>query len=131
MCFFFILLNGTEIRFLDYNIKLKFLLILLNIESVTLKKHWKRIMFITSIKYVGVSLLLLSIHYCSIQIYAGWCVPPTIYGVVASIFAVASPPCALLLSIAAKSQELYIAAWIAMSVAIVSFIGGIWNKLGK
>ena len=44
------------------------------------------------------------------------------------IFTVSSPPCTFLLSIASRSQELYTAAWVAMSMAIISLIGGLWGE---
>jgi len=83
--------------------------------------------FGTTGKSVGVALLLLSIHYVSIHIYSYWCVPLSVYGLIESIFTVASPPCTLLLSISSKSQELYTASWVAMGVAAVSLIGRLWG----
>tara|TARA_B110001469_G_C9315366_1_gene169826 strand:- start:277 stop:471 length:195 start_codon:yes stop_codon:yes gene_type:complete len=47
-------------------------------------------------------------------------------GAVTSIFTVSSPPCTFLLSIASRSQELYTASWVAMSMAIISLIGGLF-----
>tara|TARA_B100000795_G_C22457439_1_gene307978 strand:+ start:83 stop:388 length:306 start_codon:yes stop_codon:yes gene_type:complete len=77
-------------------------------------------------KSVGIAVLLLSVHFITIQIYATWCVPYTFIGAITSIFTVSSPPCTFLLSIASRSQELYTAAWVAMGMAIISVIGGMW-----
>jgi len=83
----------------------------------------------TAVKSMGVALLLLLVHYVSIQTYACWCAPLSVFGALTSIFTVASPPCTFLLTVASKSQELYVAAWIAMGVAIVSLIGGLWEAM--
>ena len=80
----------------------------------------------TAVKSIGIAVLLLMVHFITVQIYAKWCVPYTFMGAITSIFTVSSPPCTFLLSIASRSQELYTAAWVAMSMAIISLIGGLW-----
>ena len=80
----------------------------------------------TAGKSIGIAVLLLMVHFITVQTYATWCVPYTFMGAVTSIFTVSSPPCTFLLSIASRSQELYTAAWVAMSMAIISLIGGLF-----
>ena len=72
-------------------------------------------------KSICIAVILLMVHFITVQIYATWCVPYTIMGAITSIFTVSSPPCTFLLSIASRTQEIYSAAWVAMSMGIISY----------
>lgn len=85
--------------------------------------------FKTAGRALGAAFALLLVHYLAIQTYANWCAPLSIAGALLAIFTVASPPCSFLLTVASKTQELYVAAWIAMGVAILAFLGGIWDTM--
>ena len=87
--------------------------------------------FKTCGKALCIALVIHFSHYVAINTYSTLCVPCGARGYMMSLFTVASPPCAFLLKIAVALQDLYITVWISMGVAVIAFIGGVWNSMGQ
>ena len=85
--------------------------------------------FKTCVKSLSIAFFILSMHYVAIQVYTNVCVPFGVKGYILSLFTVASPPCSFLLKVAITLQYLYITVWFSIGVALISFIGGIWNTI--
>ena len=81
--------------------------------------------FRTATKSLALAFGLLFIHWIAIRSYAALCAPPGFWGFVQSAFTVASPPCLALNVMQGKVQELYIAVWIAMGIAVCGFFVGL------
>ena len=79
----------------------------------------------TAAKSFALAFGLLFIHWIAIRSYATFCAPAGFGGFVQAAFTVASPPCLALNVIQGKVQELYIAVWIAMGVAVCGFFVGL------
>ena len=85
--------------------------------------------FKTCAKALCVALFIHFSHYVAINAYSTLCVPCGAKGYMMSLFTVASPPCAFLLKVAVALQDLYITVWISMGVALIAFLGGVWNSM--
>jgi len=76
-----------------------------------------------------VVMCLLSVHYVTLHLYTTVCVPFGVKGYIFSLFTVGSPPCFFLLKIASALHETYIALWISMGIAVISFGGGVFDRI--
>lgn len=72
----------------------------------------------------GTALLIPFIHWLTTVSYSHFCVQPTLYGLIQSMFTMSSPPCQCLLKIMNSTSEMYIAIWISVVFASIGTLSG-------
>lgn len=72
--------------------------------------------------YIGVSLLLTILHWSLVQIYATYCAPPGIMGLIYTMFNTGSPICQCINNIQVGISDNFINIWSSTSTAIIVWI---------
>ena len=73
---------------------------------------------------VGTALLIPVFHWLTTLTYSHFCVQPTLYGLIQSVFTLSSPPCHFLLKIMNSTSEMYVAIWISVVFASIGTLSG-------
>jgi hypothetical protein len=79
-------------------------------------------LILKTLKYFSLPFLIVFIHWISIYIYAKYCIPNDIYGILSSMISTGSPICSTLISVSEKTSSLYISTWALIAVYILSVI---------
>jgi len=70
-------------------------------------------------------------QWSAVQLYATYCMPSGISGLLYSFFIGSSPPCYALNLLQYKVQSFYIAIWFSLAVGVVSLLKGIIDILAN
>jgi hypothetical protein len=99
------------------------------LSPVQFPHHQKQIlkMSYNTIFAIMLTIVVLMVHFVATHMYATLCTPLSLWGFVTSIFTVASPSCDFLLSVSVWTAKTYVAAWVGMGLATLSFLKDTFN----
>jgi len=73
-------------------------------------------------KYILLPIFFLSLHWLFLRFYVYYCSPDGIIGYLSSYLTVASPICIFILSLIEKSSNMYLNAWIFITITSIGLL---------